>query len=136
MQCVEPLDLRMGICEVYVAPFPGQGPCISISINGGCEAAWAQNMHVLFDRQANRIMAVAFRGGSTDSPKKPVELFSGRCESSDNTDAVTPDYDVMSDDRFIMFRRRNPLTPTIIHLVLNWPEALRTAHAAPRAQPR
>jgi len=91
---------------------------------------WARNMHELFYRHANRMMAVAFRGGSIESPETPRELFVGRFESSDHTDAVTPNYDVLPDGRFIMVRRRNPVIPTVIHVVLNWTEALPTANAA------
>ena len=35
------------------------------------------------------------------------------------------DYDITPDgSRFVMVRQKNPVTPTVIHVVLNWPETL------------
>jgi len=36
----------------------------------------------------------------------------------------TANYDVSRDGRFVMVRRKNPVTPTVIHVVLNWVQAL------------
>ena len=38
--------------------------------------------------------------------------------------AESSNYDVAADGRFIMVRRKNPVTPTEIHVVLNWPDTL------------
>ena len=36
-------------------------------------------------------------------------------------------YDVAPDGRFVMVRRKNATTPTVIRVVLNWPEVFQVA---------
>jgi dipeptidyl aminopeptidase/acylaminoacyl peptidase len=115
--------------EVYAARFPGPGKRLQISTDGGLEPVWARNGRELFYRQGNKLMAVAFRDGSIESPSAPYPVFEGRYESTDNMGPQTPNYDVSRDGRFVMVRRKNPSTPTVIHVVLNWPEALRAPGA-------
>ena len=63
--------------------------------------------------------------GSSLDPSSPRTLFEGRFEKN-NLGSRAANYDIALDgQRFVMVRRKNPVTPTVIHVVLNWPEALR-----------
>jgi eukaryotic-like serine/threonine-protein kinase len=111
--------------EVYVAPFPGPGQRIQISVAGGTEPVWARNGRELFYREGNKLMAVSFPGGSIDAATAPRALFEARFEGTNNMGAETANYDVSPDGRrFVMARRKNLVAPRVIHVVLNWREAL------------
>ena len=48
-----------------------------------------------------------------DSPSRRTALYNR---------TASPAYDVSSDARLLMVRRKNPVTPTRIRVVLNWPD--------------
>jgi hypothetical protein len=103
---------------------------LRVSTAGGSEPVWARNGQELFYRQGNKMMALAFHGASMEAPGPARMLFEGRFESGDNGGSRTSNFDVLPDGtRFVMVRRREPLTPTVIHVVLNWPKALNTPDA-------
>jgi hypothetical protein len=60
--------------EVYVAPFPGPGQRIQISVSGGTEPVGARNGKELFYREGNKLMAVRLPGGSIDAATVPRAL--------------------------------------------------------------
>lgn len=109
--------------EVYVRPFPGPGAPATISTDGGVEPRWARNGRELFYRSGNRMMAVRIGDGSGFVASAPTPLFEGRFEMKGYGGSLA-NYDVSSDGRFVMVRRKNPVTPTVIHIVFNWPRAL------------
>ncbi len=116
---------RSGRREIYVQPFPGSGDPIQISPNSGEEPVWARDGRELFYREGNKLMVVALGAGSTLDPGPPEPLFEGRFVKIE-VGGGNANYDVSLDGRrFIMVRQKNPVTPTVIHVVLNWPEALR-----------
>jgi Tol biopolymer transport system component len=111
--------------EVYVLPFPGGEESVRISTAGGVEPVWARSGRELFYREDDKMMVVTTRGGSWTSPSTPEVLFEGRFEKT-RWGAGTANYDVSPDgQRFVMVRRKNPVAPVLIHVILNWPEALR-----------
>lgn len=111
--------------EVYVRPFPGPGERIEISTDSGVEPLWSRDGRELFYREGNKLMLVKLATSSTLAASAPQVLFEGRFEKEPQWGASTANYDVTSDGRhFVMVRRKNPLTPTVIQVVLNWPEAL------------
>jgi eukaryotic-like serine/threonine-protein kinase len=117
--------------EIYIAPFPGPGKKIQISTAGGSEPVWNRNGQEIFYRQGNKLMAVAFQGGSMETPGSPRMLFEGRFQSGDNAGSRTSNFDISPDGtRFVMVRRREPLSPTTIHIVFNWPKALGASDSA------
>lgn len=116
---------RSGRREIYVQPFPGPGDPIKISPNSGEEPVWARDGRELFYREGNKLMVVALGAGSTLDPSRPEPLFEGRFVKIE-IGGGNANYDVSPDGRrFIMVRQKNPVTPTVIHVVFNWPEALR-----------
>ncbi len=108
--------------EVYVEAFPDSGPRVQISTQGGTEPVWARDGRELFYREGDKLMAVDV-GNGPDNPGTPEELFAGRYRTSE-WGARAANYDVAPDGRFVMVRQKNPILPTVIQVVLNWPEAL------------
>ena len=121
---------QSGRYEVYVTPFPGPGPKVQISTDGGQSPAWAPNGRELFyrvlpDGEGTRsMMVVDIRAVPTFAAGRPKKLF----EDENVWGAVTRNYDVTPDGKkFLMIREENqPLEAvTHIHLVLNWFEELK-----------
>ena len=113
---------RTGSDEVYVLPFPGGGEPTPISTAGGTEPLWARDGRELYYRDGNELMVVTF-GGGPNEPNPPETLFVDQFERTQFV-GMPANYDVSHDGRFVMVRRKNPVTPTTVHVVLNWPEAL------------
>ncbi len=117
--------------EVYVTPFLGPGESTRISTAGGVEPVWARNGQELFYREGDRLMVVRAGAGSWASPGTPEALFEARFAKT-QWGAGSANYDVSPDGRrFLMVRRKHPVAPTFIHVVLNWPEALWVRPARP-----
>ena len=115
---------RTGRNEVYLQPFPGGGDPTPISTAGGREPVWARNGREIFYREENRLMAVTL-GDSPNDRNLPTLVFEDDFEKTDVCCAMPANYDVSSDgSRFVMVRRKNPVTPTVIDLIFNWPALL------------
>jgi Tol biopolymer transport system component len=108
--------------EVYVRPFPGPGAPSTISTEGGVEPRWARSGRELFYRSGNKMMAVNIGDGSGFVASAPTTLFEGRFEMK-GYGGSSANYDVSPDGRFVMIRRKNPVIPTVVHVVFNWPRA-------------
>jgi len=118
---------QSGRREIYVRPFQAPGDTLQISNNGGEEVVWSPDGTELYYREGDRLMAVTLVEDATLTASRPQLLFEGRFERA-IFDGESSNYDVSPDDgRFLMIRRKNPQTPTEIHVVLNWPEALRVS---------
>jgi len=60
---------QTGRGEIWVRPYPGPGPAVRVSPNGGTEPVWAKSGRELYYREQNRLMAVAVAVGDRgDSP--------------------------------------------------------------------
>ena len=121
-----------GISEVYVVPYPGPGPRIQISTDGGSSPTWARDGRELFfirriddiPHGEKELMTVTISGGSELRVGRPRRLFSRRMKGS----VPTKSYDVSPDgERFLIVDApdREFLTVTEIHLVVNWFEELK-----------
>lgn len=121
-----------GRMEVYVTPYPGPGPKIQISTDGGADPVWKGNGGELYYRNGDKMMVVeagvqpSFRAG------KPRLLWEGRYNHGLNSSCGAPgpsssNYDVTPDgQRFLMIREGDQDVPaTRIHVVLNWTEELK-----------
>jgi serine/threonine-protein kinase len=90
-----------GRAEVYVRPFPGPGPRVPVSLNGGTEPCWSRDGRELFYREGDAMMAAAVRTQPAFAVTERRRLFSG---------AFLPggsfrEYDVTPDGRrFVMVR--------------------------------
>jgi len=90
-----------GRAEVYVRPFPGPGPRVPVSLNGGTEPCWSRDGRELFFREGGAMMAASVRTQPAFAVTQRRRLFSG---------AFLPggsfrEYDVTPDGRrFVMVR--------------------------------
>jgi serine/threonine protein kinase len=71
-----------GAFEIWARPFPGPGPPVRISTNGGTQVRWRRDGKELFYIAMNgQLMAVPIqlgKGGQTLEPGGPVALFAAR----------------------------------------------------------
>ena len=63
--------------QVYVTAYPGPGPNVAVSVDGGLSPIWSPDGRELFFRNGGKVMAagVRYEGGIRFGP--PVELFDG-----------------------------------------------------------
>jgi len=64
--------------EIYVQPFPGPGPMLRISTNGGSNPRWSHSGREIFYWEGDvpfRLMSVAFPAGPSPTPGNPRKLF-------------------------------------------------------------
>jgi serine/threonine-protein kinase len=108
-----------GNLEVFIVPFPGPGPRVPVSADGGESPIWSPDGRELFYTRGDRLMAVTVTPGATLSVSAPRQLFQGRYRGNMNT--VTA-FDVTADGRrFIRIQQAQPERPiTRIEVVLNW----------------
>jgi Tol biopolymer transport system component len=115
---------QSGTEEVYVQPYPGPGPRVQVSTNGGRSPAWGRDGAEIYYWQS-AMMAVAARPTSTgfavDAPRK---LFDGGFTLT----GPVRGFDVAPDgSRFLMARPKPlpPQPPIELVLVENWFEELK-----------
>jgi Tol biopolymer transport system component len=111
-----------GRAEVYVQRFPGSGPKIPVSTNGGIQPIWARSGRELFYREGETLMAVPVQPQPfrVAAPQKLFEMPAAIYHFDQNF----PDYDVAPDGRFLAVRREDTRVEQI-HVVLNFAEELR-----------
>jgi hypothetical protein len=110
--------------EVYVRRFRDQGPAVQVSTDGGSEPVWSGNSRELFYRTGWDMMVVDVASGAERTLSRPRRLFTGRFERN-RFGGGQANFDVSRDARrFLMVRRREIVQPNVIHVVLNWPDAL------------
>jgi serine/threonine-protein kinase len=121
---------RSGRSEIYVTPYPGPGPRVQISTDGGIEPAWAPSGRELFFRELPSgdpllaMWAVEITTEPSFRASTPRELFRRR----QNATLPLRNYDVASDgQRFLMLERANPPVTRgpPLHVTLNWFEELK-----------
>jgi serine/threonine-protein kinase len=90
-----------GRAEVYVRPFPGPGPRVPVSLNGGTEPCWSRDGRELFYREGDAMMAASVRTQPAFEVTERRRLFSGAFLAGGGF----REYDVAPDDRrFVMVR--------------------------------
>jgi serine/threonine-protein kinase len=120
-----------GRYEVYVRPYPGPGPRVQISMDGGDSPAWARNGKELFYQGSREerdgtspMMVVDIETDPEFQAGIPKVLFRNRMWST----IPVRTYDVTPDgEHFLMVREDTlPLEEvTEFHAVLNWFEELK-----------
>jgi serine/threonine-protein kinase len=109
--------------EVYVRPYPGPGPRIPISRDGGLDPSWSRDGRRLFFVSGDAFMAADVTLSPTFSTGVPRELYRGPYTSSPNS--ATP-YSQAKDGRFLRVQPVEPDPPPArIDIVTNWLEELR-----------
>jgi serine/threonine protein kinase len=120
--------------QLYVQPYPGPGPRVTIASGGAQDPAWSKNSSELFYAAfpgPARMMAVPFNvSGGSFVPGEPVELF--RPPSLGSGTTVRGTYDVAPDGRFLLNQvapevreeRNRRIFPSTLRIVLNWTGAV------------
>jgi hypothetical protein len=117
---------------VDVRPYPGPGPKIKVSGEGGAEPAWAPGGREIFYRTADSLMVAPIQTQPELSVGTARVLMPdtyarwGREDGSRN-------YDVSADGSRFLFIRSQPLKQqpvTQLELLANWPAALGGAEGA------
>jgi serine/threonine-protein kinase len=121
-----------GRAEVYVQPWPGPGPKIQISSEGGDDPIWSRDGKELFYRSGDKMMVVAVATQPAFRAGKPRVLWEGKYSHGMSSSCGTPgttsaNYDVSSDgQRFLMVKDLDQdAVSTRIVVVLNFAEELR-----------
>jgi Tol biopolymer transport system component len=113
--------------EIYVRAYPGLERAWQVSEGGGAQTRWSRDGREIYYRSGGRFMAAAFDGRSSE-PRlgRPVALFADEYDSGPGI--TSPNYDVMPDGRFILFRA----VPTSgrVQVVLDWLPELERSMAA------
>jgi serine/threonine-protein kinase len=123
--------------EIYVQAYPGPGPKIQVSVEGGSDPVWKRQGGELYYRNGDKMMAVTVVAGSTLTAGKPKLLWEAHYNQGMNSMCGAPgptssNYDVTADgQRFLMIQEGDRDAPaTEIRVVLNWSEELRRLTAA------
>jgi serine/threonine-protein kinase len=118
--------------EVSVQPWPGPGPKIQVSSNGGTDPIWSRDGGEIFYRNDDAMMAVTVSTQATFRASRPRELWRGHYShgmgsSCGMPGATSANYDVSADGkRFVMIKDLDQdAVSTRIVVVLNFAEELK-----------
>lgn len=114
--------------QAYVQAFPGPGPKIQVSNDGGTDPVWKRNGGELYYRNADNMMAVDVSTAHKFTAGHPRTLWEGHYSHGTSTScgpagATSSNYDVTADGRrFLMIKDEAPDTPISkqIVVVLAW----------------
>jgi Tol biopolymer transport system component len=130
-----------GRAEVYVQPWPGPGPKIQISSEGGDDPIWSRDGKELFYRDGDKMMVVTVATQPTFRAFKPQLLWEGHYSHGMSSSCGPPgttsaNYDVTSDGRrFLMVKDLDQdAISTRIVVVLNFTEELKRLTAAEKSK--
>ena len=125
-------SMESGKAEIYVQPWPGPGPKIQISSEGGMDPAWRRDGREIFYRNASKMMVVPVNTQAAFQAGRPQLLWEGEytlgLSSSCGLRGVTfTSYDVSVDgQRFLMIKDNDRnMYATKVVVVLNWVEELK-----------
>ena len=128
--------------QIYVQPYPGPGPRVTVTTGGAEDPAWSKNSNELFYRAPGgagnppAFTAVPFTvSGTSFVPGKPVVLFNQNILGGGTTVRAT--YDVSPDGRFLLNQaspeaqqeRARRLSPVSLRFILNWRDDVRRLFA-------
>jgi hypothetical protein len=117
--------------EVYATTFPGPGPTIQLSTEGGTDPVWRRDGKELYYRHGDQMMAVAASSGTASGFAKPNALWeahylAGVGSSCGMSGPTSANYDVTADgERFLMIEDKSEvLECKLLHVVTNWSREL------------
>jgi serine/threonine-protein kinase len=123
--------------EVYVQPFPGLGPKLQISNDGGTDPVWRRTGGELYYRSGNKMMMVSTAtAGAELRASAPVQLWEGNYSSGSGASCGMPgvssaSYDVSADgQRFLMVRDDDATFTTRVVVVMNFAEEIKAKEQA------
>jgi hypothetical protein len=113
--------------EVYLEPFPGPGPRLQVSVNGGSEPVWASD-ETLFYRGQGRIQSVTLGGSPLQILRRDslvIDVYA--------TQRNVRSWDVMHGGQEFLFVQRaaNRLSREVL-IALNWQQMVGPAQAEAR----
>ena len=128
--------------EVFVQPWPGPGPRIQVSSDGGTDPVWSRDGRELFYRSGDKMMVVAVRTAPAFQASKPGVLWEGHYSHGMGSSCGPPglsesNYDVSSDgQRFLMVKDvSQDAISTRIVVVVNFAEELKRLMAEKNRKP-
>jgi Tol biopolymer transport system component len=115
------VSTESGRREIYVQPFPGPGPKVRISTNGGDAPRWAHSGREIFYWEGEvpvRLMSVALPAGPSPNPGPPQKLFDLPAGST---------FDVAPDDNHFLVESISDSgdRSATMNVIDNWFEELR-----------
>ena len=108
--------------QVYVRPYPGPGPRVQLSDEGGTQPMWSRNGQQLFYRIGDALMSVDVRADPTSVQLLGTnrrKLFEGKFLGNDWIRIVSL-YDVAPDGKHFLFARALEGSRSEIVVWLNW----------------
>jgi serine/threonine protein kinase len=113
--------------EIYIEPWPGPGPRIQISADGGLDPIWSRRGDEIFYRDGERMMFVPIVMAGGPRPGRPKLLWEARYSLGMSSSCGPPgvmsgNYDVTADgQRFLMIRDHHlDVSSSRLIVVLNW----------------
>ena len=103
-------SMESGKPQAYVQAFPGPGPKIQVSTDGGTDPVWKRSGGELYYRNGDSMMVVNVSTAPTFTAGRPRELWKGHYShgmstSCDPPGATSSNYDVTADGkRFLMVK--------------------------------
>jgi len=120
-------SMESGKAEVYVQQYPGPGPKIQGSSEGGMDPLWRRDGKEIFYRNGSKMMAVSVSTQGGFQAGRPAALWEGEytfglSSSCGLRGATFTSYDVSPDgQRFLMIKDRDGnMYSTRIVVVVNW----------------
>jgi serine/threonine-protein kinase len=117
--------------EVYAMAYPGPGPKIQLSTEGGTDPVWRRDGRELYYRNGDRMIVVEVSSGRTLTASKPRMLWEGRYlagvgSSCGMAGPTSANYDVTADgQRFLMIEDKSEnVECKLLHVVSNWSREL------------
>jgi len=117
--------------EIYVQPFPGLGPKLQISSDGGTDPVWRRSGGELYYRNGKKMMVVSVTTFPEFGASAPRQLWEGDYSDGSGASCGMPgvsssNYDVTADGQhFLMVRDDYRFGAKQIVVVLNWAEELK-----------
>ena len=126
-----------GRAEIYVQPYPGPGPRVTVTNGGADDPAWSKNSNELFYRAPGgqgkppAFMAMPFTVSANSwLPGTPIVLFNHGILGGGTTVRAT--YDVARDGRFLLNQaipeaavaRAQRIAPSSLRFVMNWTQGI------------
>jgi serine/threonine-protein kinase len=123
--------------EVFVTRYPGPGPRIQVSTDGGIDPVWRRNGSELYYRNGDAIMAVAVTTAPELVLSKPTRLWEGHYvvgsgSSCGPAGVASANYDVTADgQRFVMIADQDQdLVARQVQVIVNFATLIERAERA------
>jgi len=105
-----------GINEVYAQPYPGGGPRVQLSRDGGMSPLWTPDGREILFAHFNEIWSVLVSGGATPSFGEARKLFGGPFYLQ----IGARNFELGRDGRLILVSRGETPPPAAVNVTLNW----------------